>query len=35
MDDGEELLYCFNKFWLEKRDEIIEIANSKKKKIKK
>ena len=35
MDDGVELLYCFNKFWLEKRDEIIEIANSKKKENKK
>ena len=33
MDD--ELLYNFNKILLEKREEIIEIANSKKRDIKK
>jgi len=33
MDD--ELLYNFNKILLEKRDEIIEIANSKKRETKK
>jgi hypothetical protein len=33
MDD--ELLYNFNKILLEKREEIIEIANNKKREIKK
>lgn len=31
----DELLYTFNKILLEKRDEIIELANSKKKENKK
>ncbi len=33
MDD--DLLYHFNKILLEKRDEIIELANKKKKEVKK
>lgn len=33
MDD--DLLYHFNKILLEKRDEIIELANKKKEKLKK
>jgi len=31
----DELLYNFNKILLEKRDEIIEIANSKKREVNK
>lgn len=33
--DNDDLLYHFNKILLEKRDEIIEIANSKKRENKK
>ena len=35
MDDDDALLYQFNKILLEKRNEIIEIANSKKRENKK
>jgi hypothetical protein len=35
MDDDDALLYQFNKILLEKRTEIIEIANSKKRENKK
>lgn len=35
MDEDDALLYQFNKILLEKRNEIIEIANSKKRENKK
>jgi len=35
MDEDDVLLYQFNKILLEKRNEIIEIANSKKRENKK